>query len=134
MNRAATVLLAGLALVASATAIAATTNAGVALPAAAVAVAASALLLLVIVDRTRWPKGRVLPTLPADPANVRASFEARARGRSALVSLLDTLERQNATPDLIGASLEEVARIETLGPTEFREYLDGRVRELEKRT
>jgi hypothetical protein len=134
MNRALTILLCLVALLASGLAIAAGTNASVALPVAAVAVGAGALLLVEVVGRTRWPPGRPLPALPADPARVRSSLRAGEYGRPALVLLLDNLERSGGNPHRPNTSLDELARLRALSPEEFRRYLTARVNELERQT
>jgi hypothetical protein len=134
MNAAFTVLLCIVAIVASGLAVAAGTNEGLALPTATIAVAAAALLLVRVVTETRWPPGRPLPTLPADPARVRSSLRAGARGRPALVLLLDSLERAGGNPNRPNTTIEEIARLGTLSPEEFREYLTQRVSFLEGQT
>jgi len=134
MNTGLTVLLCAVAIVASGLAVAAGTNASAAVPAAAIAVVAGALLLVEITASTRWPPGRPLPTLPADPARVRSSFEAGGHGRPALVLLLDNLERSGGNPNRPNTTLPELARIRALSPEEFREYLTARVGYLERQT
>jgi len=134
MNAAATVLLCVVAVLASGLAIAAGTNEATALPAASVAVTAAALLLVGVVAQTRWPPGRPLPTLPADPARVRSSLRAGAHGRSALVWLLDNLERTGGSSNRPNTSMEELGRLQALSPEEFREYLGERVSYLERQT
>jgi hypothetical protein len=134
MNTAMTVFLCIVAVLASGLAIAAGTNAGTVLPAAAIAVTAAALLLFGVVARTRWPPGRPLPTLPADPARVRSSIQAGAHGRPALVWLLDNLERAGSNPNRPGTTIEELDRLQALSPMEFRAYLDRRVSDLERQT
>ncbi len=134
MNAFLTVLLCVVALLASGAAIAAGTNEAAAVGAAAVAVGAAGLLLVDIVGRTRWPQGRPLPVLSADPGRVRSSLEAGTRGRSSLVELLDTLEWRAGNPDRTRATVEELERIRALPPQEFREYLSSRVSDLERRT
>jgi len=132
MNTGFTVLLCVVALLASGLAVAAGTNSSAALPAAAVAVAAGALLLFGVVGRTRWPPGRPIPTLPADPARVRSSLRAGEHGRPALVLLLDNLERAARDPHRPNTTVAELARLRALSPEEFREYLTARVSELER--
>jgi len=132
MNTGLTVFLCVLAAVASGLAAAAGSNAATAIPAAAVAVAAGALLLIEVVGQTRWPPGRPLPSLPADPARVRSSMEAGEYGRPALVLLLDNLERSTRNPTRPNTPLEEIARLRALSPEEFRAYLSDRVSELER--
>jgi hypothetical protein len=134
MNAATTVFLCVVAVVASGLAIAAGSNASLVLPAAAVAVVAGAFLLVGVVERTRWPPGRTLPTPPADPARVRSSLAAGTRGRSTVVWLLDNLERAEGNPNLPVPSDEELARLQALSPEEFRQYLRARVSDLERQT
>lgn len=133
MNTSVTVLLCVVAILASGVAIAATTNEGVAVAAATVAVGAAALLLAGVVERTRWPPGRPLPTFPADPGRVRSSLEAGTQGRASLIELLDTLEWRSGNPDRLRTSVEEVARLRALDPEEFHNYLSARVSDLERR-
>jgi hypothetical protein len=132
MNAALTILLCIVALVASGLAIAAGSNAATALPMAAVAVIAGALLLGMIVEQTRWPPQRPLPTLPADPARVRSSLGAGEHGRPALVHLLDTLDRSGGNAHRPNTTIEEMARLKALRPEEFRQYLETRVNALEQ--
>lgn len=134
MNAAWTVLLCVVVAVASALAVVAGTNETLVVPTAAVAVVAGALLLVGVVARTRWPPGRPVPTLPADPARVRSSLEAGAHGRTALVLLLDNLERSGGNPNRPNTTVEELARLRTLTRAEFREYLVARVSYLERLT
>jgi len=133
MNAFATVLLLVVAVIASGLAAAAGTNEALALGAATVAVLAGALLLFGVVERTRWPPGRPLPPLPADPARVRSSFEAGTRGRPALVELLDNLDRHVGNLNRARTTIEELARLQALDRDEFREYLVARVTDLEGR-
>jgi len=134
MNAAATVVLCAVAIVATFFAVSAGTNAEQAVPAAAVAVGAGALLLVGIVERTRWPRPRGIPTVPPDPARVRSMLEAGAFGRPSLVRLLDSIERTGGNPNASPASPEEIARLQTLSREKFRAYLDDRVSDLERRT
>jgi hypothetical protein len=134
MNTATTVFLSIVAVLASGLAIAAGTDESTALLAAAIAVTAAALLLFEVVARTRWPPGRPLPTLPADPSRVRSSIQAGPHGRPALVWLLDNLERAGGNPYRPGTTVEELDRLQALSPNEFREYLDRRVSDLERQT
>jgi len=134
MNWGLTVLLCVVALVAAALAVVAGTNEALVLPEASVSVAAAALLLVGVLGRTRWPAGRPTPTPPADPAHVRAAFEAGVNGRRDLVTLLDYLERSELGGRLVSSTPEEIARLEALGPDKFRAYLGERVSDLERRT
>jgi len=133
MNALATVFLCVLAILASALAVAAGTNEALAIGAAAVAVLSGAFLLVDVVGRTRWPPGRPLPALPADPARVRSSLEAGTSGRPALIDLLDNLERRAGNSLRTRTSIEELARLRALDAKEFREYLTARVSDLERR-
>lgn len=132
MNTGVTILLCVVAVIASGLAVAAGSNASDAIPAAGVAVAAGALLLIGVAGRTRWPAGRAIPTLPADPARVRSSLQAGEHGRPALVLLLDNLERAARDPNRRNTTIAELARLRALSAEEFRNYLDTRVRELER--
>ena len=134
MNAAFRVLLCVVAIVASGLAVAAGTNEGLAIAMAALAVAAAAFLLVGVVAETRWPPGRPLPPLPADPARVRSSLGAGARGRPALVLLLDGIERAGGSPNRPNTTVDELARLVALSPDEFREYLVARVSYLEGQT
>jgi hypothetical protein len=133
MNAGTTAFACVVAVVASVLAILAGTDVDEAVPAAAVAVGAAAFLLVGVVEHTRWPRGRPMPTLEADPARVRSSFGSGANGRPALVSLLDALDRTQGNPNLASTHPDEIARLKTLPPQEFRAYLETRVRELEGR-
>jgi hypothetical protein len=134
MNAAFWLILGVVAVVASGLAVAAGTNAGLAVPMASIAVVAAALLLVEVLAETRWPPGRPLPPLPADPARVRSSIGAGARGRPALVLLLDDLERAGGSFHRPNTTVDELARIVDLSPEEFREYLAARVSYLEGQT
>jgi hypothetical protein len=89
-------------------------------------------LLVGVVERTRWPPGRSLPSFPADPARVRSSLEAGTRGRTSLIELLDLLAWRAGSPGRTRTPVEEVARLRELDPEEFREYLSARVSDLER--
>jgi len=134
MNSALTVLLCAVAMVATLVAVAADTNAGIAVPAGAIAVAAAAFLLVGIVERTRWPVVRVMPTLRADPARVRSMLQAGSFGRPSLVRLLDALDRTSGHPETSPTSLDEIARLQSLSHERFQAYLGERVSDLERRT
>ena len=134
MNIVATILLGVVAAVATGLAVAAGTNASLAIPAATAAVAAGALFLVGVVEQTRWPSGRPLPTVPVDPARVRSSLAAGPRGRPALVYLLDNLERSGGTMNVPVPSDAELRHLAQLSREEFRQYLTDRVNDLEGRT
>jgi len=134
MKTGVTLVLCVVAVVAAGVAIAAGPNQGLALPAAAIAVTAAALLLVGVVERTRWPPTLLLPELSADPARVRASIEAGASGRTDLIALLDRLDRQSGARQFSSTSPKELARLQTLSGEEFQEYLSVRVGDLEQRT
>jgi hypothetical protein len=134
MNRALTVALCAVAILATLLAIDAGTNAGVAIPAGAAAATAGALLLGGIVERTRWPRVREMPTLREDPMRVRTMVAAGTLGRPSLIRLLDALQRTGVSPDASPASPEEIARLQGLSREKFREYLNSRVSDLERRT
>jgi hypothetical protein len=120
--------------VASTIAILANADLSVAIPLAAVAVAAASLLLIEIVEKTKWPARVVYPTVATDPAGVRSSLKAGVRGRFPLVLLLDSLDRHAGNPDVHGSSMNEIKEIEAMPADEFRGYLDRRIREVERRT
>lgn len=134
MNLGLAVLLGIVAVVMTGIAVAAGTNQDEVIPAATVAVAAAAGLLVGVSDYTRWPRGRTIPTLPADPARVRASLGAGVMGRAALISLLDALERSGGNTAAGITPPDEVKRLRSLNSPEFRKYLEVRVSDLEKRT
>jgi hypothetical protein len=119
---------------AAAVAVAAGPNESLAVPAASVSVAAGALLLVGVVERTRWPSRPPVAGPTADPARVRSSFEAGARGRNELIVLLDRLERGEGERYLSYRPPEELARLQALAPEAFRQYLGDRVSDLEGRT
>jgi len=134
MNRALTVFLCIVAVLATGLAVAAGSNISLVLPVALIAVVAAALLLAGVAARTRWPPNRPLPTLPADPALVRSSIGSGPSGRPALVLLLDQLERSEKNPARPNTTIEELERIRALRPDEFRSYLAARVDFLERDT
>jgi hypothetical protein len=134
MNQGLTALLCAVAVVAAVLAVVAGTNEALVLPEASVSVVAAALLLVGVLGRTRWPAARPIPSPPADPAHVRASFEAGINGRRDLVTLLDYLERSERGGRMASSSPDEIARLEALGPDKFRAYLGERVSDLERRT
>ena len=134
MNNGVWALLAGVAIGTSAVAILANSDLTVAVPLSVIAVAAAAVLLLEIVEQTRWPAPRA-PTEPAgDPGGVRSSLRAGVRGRFPLVLLIDTLDRRADNPNVRGLSQEEVERLEALPAGQFRTYLAERITDLERRT
>lgn len=134
MNRSTLVFLCVVAALAAGTSIAVGTNFSVAVPTAAIAVGAGAALLVGIVEQTRWPSTRRTPARRAAPAKVRSSFRGGRLGRSELIDLLDSLERTGGGPPPSGRSFEETNRLQALDPQAFREYLDVRISELERRT
>lgn len=134
MNIVGTIALCIVAVIATGLAVAGGTNASVVIPAATVAVVAGALLLVGVLEQTRWPPGRPLPLLPVDPARVRSSLAAGPRGRPNLVYLLDNLERSEGVPNVPVPTDAELARLTHLSHEEFREYLLTRVSDLERRT
>ncbi len=134
MSRGLTVLLCVVAILAAAGAVVAGTNEALVLPEASVSVAAGALLLVGVVERTRWPAGRPAPSPPPDPGHVRASLAAGADGRRELITLLDYLDRAEHGRHLASSSPEELVRLQALGPEKFRAYLGERVSDLERRT
>lgn len=134
MNRGAWGLFSGLAVVASAIAILAGADLAIAVPAAAAAVIVAGFLLYGIVEQTRWPEGRPLPSAGVDPARIRSSLGAGVRGRASLIGLLDTLERTGGYPTDHVVPPEVVARLEALSPEEFRAYLASRLSILEHQT
>jgi len=134
MNTGTVVFLCVVAAAAAGTSIAVGSNLSVAVPAAAIAVGATAVLLVGVVEQTRVRAGKaqLAPEIPA--AKVRSSFRAGRLGRNDLIELLDSLEWASGEPRPRGASFEERNRLEGLGTDEFREYLDQRISELERRT
>ena len=134
MNGGLWLLLGAVAFGASAVAILANSNLGVALPLSVIAVAAAAVLLLEIAGQTRWPSPRAVPEAAGDPGGVRSSLRAGVRGRFPLVLLLDTLDRRADNPDTRGLSQDEIERLESLSPDQFRSYLAERISDLERRT
>lgn len=134
MNTGVAVLLCVVAGVAAGIAVAAGTNEAVVVPAAAVAVGAGALLLVGVVEQTRWPSPRPRTASTPDLGHVRSSVGAGAHGRTELIALLDHLDRASGGPRLASRSSEELAHLQALSPEEFRAYLSARVGELERRT
>lgn len=134
MNTGTVVFLCVVAAAAAGTSIAVGSNLSVAVPAAAIAVAAGAVLLVGIVEKTRWPSARSSPTRDAAPAKVRSSFRAGRLGRLELIELLDSLEWASGGPRPRALSFEELNRLEALEPKAFRNYLEERISDLERRT
>jgi len=134
MNGPLTAALCVVAALATVFAITAGSNVAVAVPADAVAIGAGALLLLGMIEQTRWPRIRWVEMVPADPMRVRPMFGAGTLGRPSLVRLLDSLQRTGGRPDASPTSPEEIARLQGLSREQFRAYLDARVSELERRT
>jgi hypothetical protein len=134
MNTGVALLLGGVTVVLTVIAVAAGTNEAIALPAAGGAVAAAAGLLVGIAEKTRWPAVRTIPLLPADPARVRTSLGAGLVGRPGLIALLDRLERAGGDTTVGVTSADEVKRLRSLSDSQFRAYLDARLRDLEGRT
>jgi len=122
-----------IAIVASGLAILAGANVPAALLAASVAVAAVAFLLVGVAERTRWPDLTIPRGVNADPEGVREAMAAGPYGRADLIALLDRLERADASGHFSNSPPEEVDRLVALGPVEFREYLERRVSDLERR-
>ena len=134
MNAGSVILIGIIAVVASAGAVVAGTNAGLAIPAAAVAVGASAFLLLAVFDRLAWSSPPSATPSRTATTRVREAIAAGKHGRRELIALLDSLERSGyglATPVL---PAEKLGQLLSASPEEFRRYLDARIRELERRT
>jgi len=128
------ILIGIIAVVASAGAVVAGTNADLAIPAAAVAVGASAFLLLAVFDRLAWSTTAPATSARTATTRVREAIAAGKHGRRELIALLDSLERSGyglATPVLPAETLDQLL---AASPEEFRRYLDARVRDLERRT
>lgn len=134
MNRSTIVFLCVVAAAAAGTSIAVGSNLSVAVPAGAIAVGAGAVLLVGIAEQTRWPSARSSPARDAAPAKLRSSFRAGPLGRADLIDLLDTLERASGGPPPRSLSPEERGRLQVLRPEEFRDYISGRISDLEQRT
>jgi len=132
MNVARTILLCAIAAVGSGLAIAGGSNASVVLPAAALAVVAAAVLLVEVVEQTRWPPAQPRGVYAADPAWIRSAFEAGTYGRTSLVQILDGLERSTVDPNRPNATLAELSRIRSMSTEQFRQYLAGRLDTLER--
>lgn len=134
MKGATVVLLGVVAGLAAVGAILAGTNTVLAVPVGAVAVGVAALLLLSVLERTAWPSAssRSYPRSPS--SSVRAAFRTGKIGRHELISLLDSLEHNSYGTVRSTVSPEELGRLLTATPEEFRRYLEARVRDLEGRT
>jgi hypothetical protein len=127
--------LPAIALAGTAIAVWADTNLVVAVPAAGIALTAAGLLFV-----EAWTAGR----RPSSPSNLRrrptvhdslrTAFRSGRMGREMIVDLLDRLERAGPNPELAPRRPEEVASLARLSPTEFRDYLRGRLDELEARS
>jgi len=127
-------LLGSAAFVASFLAVLAGPNVALALIAGAVAVGTGAVLLVGMVERTRWPRERPIPILGADPNRVRMLLGSRRHGRSDLILMLDVLERTTCNPNLSMTSTEEVARLRAMDLEQFYRYLEDRLTYLEARS
>ena len=134
MNAGSVIVLGVIAVLASAAAIAAGTNAPLVIPAAAVAVGSSALLLVSVFDRVAWPSPRRGAPARASSTRIRDAIAAGKGGRRELLAILDTLERSGYGPATPTRSADELDHLLAVSPEEFRRYLDARVRELERRT
>jgi len=128
------VLLGVLAVLAAAGAVVAGTNVALATSAAAVAVGSSAFLLLSVFDRLAWPSARAVTPSRASASRVRQALAAGKHGRREVLMFLDSLERSGFGLVRPVLSDEEIGRLLAASPEEFRQYLDVRVRELERRT
>jgi len=134
MNRVLAVAVTAVASGATLVAVVGGTDATLVVPAGAVAVGSAALLLVGIVERTRWPVLREMPTLRADPERVRSMLQAGSFGRPSLVRLLDALDRTGGHPDASLTSPDEITRLQSLPREQFQAYLDLRVSDLERGT
>ena len=135
MNRPLTAFAGAVAAVATGVAVWAGTNVALALPAATVAVAAAALLF---VESVPSVTRRGLPPVPLRSSSgvdrIRTAFRTGRVGRELIVSLLDNYERTGPNPAFAGRRPEEQARLARLTGSEFREYVRGRIDELEARS
>ncbi len=135
MNRPLTAFAGAVAAVATGIAVWAGTNVALALPAATVAVAAAALLFVESVPSvTRREHPPVPPRSSGGVDRIRTAFRTGRVGRELIVSLLDNYERTGPNPAFAGRRPEEQARLARLPGSEFREYVRGRIDELEARS
>jgi hypothetical protein len=134
MNTGTVVLLAIVVTIASAGAIVAGSNVTLEVPAAAIAVGAAALLLVGALDRAVRPSTEA-PALPGTVSTrVRVALAAGKHGRRELLAYLDSLERSGFGVTTPVPSTEEFHHLLTGTTEEFHQYLDRRLRDLERRT
>ncbi len=135
MNHPLSALVGAVAAVATGVAVWAGTNFALALPAATVAVAAAAFLFVEsmpsVVRRGRPPG---TPRSSGEVDRIRTAFRTGRVGRELIISLLDNYERTGPNPAFAGRRPEEQVRLVQLPGDEFREYVRGRIDELEARS
>ncbi len=135
MNRPLATIAGAVAVVATGVAVWAGTNFALAVPAATAAVAAAAFLFVESapsVARRARPPGA--PRSSGEVDRLRTAFRTGRVGRELIVSLLDNYERTGPNPAFAGRRPEEQARLVRLSGAEFREYVRGRIDELEARS
>jgi len=107
-------------------------NQGVATAGALVAFLAIGVFLIGPARRTAVDPRRPVAPYAVDAASpFRASLQAGRAGRSEIVALLDELERRSVHPDRPTTPATESARLRGLPRGEFREYVRGRLEEIE---
>ncbi len=85
--------------------------------------------------RLRYAERRPAAHFPAvNVGSVREAFVGGEPGREDVVLKLDLLERKISRPDLPARKPWEIAEIVRQPPAAFREYVRGRVDELEARS
>lgn len=105
-------------------------NQGVATAGALVALIAAGIFVIGLARRTTVVPRPAPPTADAS-SPFRISLQAGRPGRSEVVALLDELERRSVRPTRPTTPTLEIARLRALPRTEFREYVRGRLVDLE---
>jgi hypothetical protein len=110
-------------------------NLAVALPSAALAsLSAATYAGWLLADRVRYPVGPP-PVLVGDPVmTLRESFHSGSIGRQTIIQLIATMERNSGELAALSVTPEEEQQL--LGGTakQFRAWVDGRLRRLERET
>jgi hypothetical protein len=109
-------------------------NLALAIPAAALAVVAAGVAFARAGLGAR-PRTPYHPSFgpPREMFHIRSALHSGRLGQEEIVAQLDHMERTGPTPDLPSRTVPELESIIRLSPAEFREYLRGRLDDLERR-
>lgn len=118
--------------VATVIALIATFDRPVAVVAATIAVVAAALTVVEVIARNREAREAEPEAQPVRVGGPREAFAGGAPGREDIVLTLDLLERKLGRPDLRARTPRELAELVQLPPEGFRQYVAGRLDELER--